>query len=165
MAFAGEEQRPAEAAGEIRLEPGDPLGIEPFEVLGAAGESGELTGIARLGDHQAALAHRAGKTPRPPCDGGRATLGHNGLGGGPFAPRRQHATRHPRAAAVAQGAAALEDLDREAALAELERAGQARDAGTYDNDPGLTQDRKSTRLNSSHPSISYAVLCLKKKTA
>src|SRR5438876_4952963 len=28
----------------------------------------------------------------------------------------------------------------------------------------LTVDRKSTRLNSSHPSISYAVFCLKKKT-
>src|SRR5438876_5486117 len=28
--------------------------------------------------------------------------------------------------------------------------------------PG-TKDRKSTRLNSSHPSISYAVFCLKKK--
>src|SRR5690348_7799108 len=28
--------------------------------------------------------------------------------------------------------------------------------------PGLA-DRKSTRLNSSHPSISYAVFCLKKK--
>src|SRR5690348_941020 len=28
---------------------------------------------------------------------------------------------------------------------------------------GLYRDRKSTRLNSSHPSISYAVLCLKKK--
>src|SRR6266581_817252 len=27
------------------------------------------------------------------------------------------------------------------------------------------QDRKSTRLNSSHPSISYAVFCLKKKNA
>src|SRR5437868_11191150 len=27
------------------------------------------------------------------------------------------------------------------------------------------QDRKSTRLNSSHVSISYAVFCLKKKTA
>src|SRR4051794_41480739 len=27
-----------------------------------------------------------------------------------------------------------------------------------------TPDRKSTRLNSSHPSISYAVFCLKKKT-
>src|SRR6202041_1906672 len=26
------------------------------------------------------------------------------------------------------------------------------------------QDRKSTRLNSSHPSISYAVFCLKKST-
>src|SRR5690348_18177525 len=29
----------------------------------------------------------------------------------------------------------------------------------------LRQDRKSTRLNSSHPSISYAVFCLKKKKA
>src|SRR6267154_275955 len=28
----------------------------------------------------------------------------------------------------------------------------------------LPLDRKSTRLNSSHPSISYAVFCLKKKT-
>src|SRR5690348_17589617 len=33
---------------------------------------------------------------------------------------------------------------------------------TYDYDFGNT-DRKSTRLNSSHPSISYAVFCLKKK--
>src|SRR5690348_17864979 len=33
-----------------------------------------------------------------------------------------------------------------------------------DDDGGeRTQDRKSTRLNSSHPSISYAVFCLKKK--
>src|SRR3712207_6849625 len=33
-------------------------------------------------------------------------------------------------------------------------------------DPGVpaTQDRKSTRLNSSHANISYAVFCLKKKT-
>src|SRR5437764_9581061 len=29
---------------------------------------------------------------------------------------------------------------------------------------GRTQDRKSTRLNSSHRCISYAVFCLKKKT-
>src|SRR5690348_18254352 len=29
---------------------------------------------------------------------------------------------------------------------------------------GEAGDRKSTRLNSSHPSISYAVFCLKKKT-
>src|SRR5690625_1656633 len=30
--------------------------------------------------------------------------------------------------------------------------------------PGATPDRKSTRLNSSHVAISYAVFCLKKKT-
>src|SRR3712207_7525695 len=29
--------------------------------------------------------------------------------------------------------------------------------------PGLDGDRKSTRLNSSHANISYAVFCLKKK--
>src|SRR5438876_2180374 len=29
--------------------------------------------------------------------------------------------------------------------------------------PSIYLDRKSTRLNSSHPSISYAVFCLKKK--
>src|SRR5689334_23660168 len=29
--------------------------------------------------------------------------------------------------------------------------------------PGIGRDRKSTRLNSSHSSISYAVFCLKKK--
>src|SRR5258707_10855032 len=29
--------------------------------------------------------------------------------------------------------------------------------------PGATLDRKSTRLNSSHANISYAVFCLKKK--
>src|SRR3712207_8607460 len=30
-------------------------------------------------------------------------------------------------------------------------------------DPGVSIDRKSTRLNSSHANISYAVFCLKKK--
>src|SRR3712207_8743808 len=30
---------------------------------------------------------------------------------------------------------------------------------------GITADRKSTRLNSSHANISYAVFCLKKKKA
>src|SRR3712207_7267332 len=30
---------------------------------------------------------------------------------------------------------------------------------------GAVQDRKSTRLNSSHANISYAVFCLKKKTS
>src|SRR5207249_9873881 len=36
--------------------------------------------------------------------------------------------------------------------------------GDYVGVPGITaEDRKSTRLNSSHVSISYAVFCLKKK--
>src|SRR5690348_285338 len=35
------------------------------------------------------------------------------------------------------------------------------DASTWPDD--VRRDRKSTRLNSSHPSISYAVFCLKKK--
>src|SRR5690348_17982156 len=40
---------------------------------------------------------------------------------------------------------------------------------TFEDDPRpgaeeAVADRKSTRLNSSHPSISYAVFCLKKKT-
>src|SRR2546430_5463837 len=35
--------------------------------------------------------------------------------------------------------------------------------GRADVSLGLLQDRKSTRLNSSHSQISYAVFCLKKK--
>src|SRR5438876_5319402 len=39
-----------------------------------------------------------------------------------------------------------------------------REAAVAGADPAQpTSDRKSTRLNSSHPSISYAVFCLKKK--
>src|SRR5437868_12947069 len=39
-------------------------------------------------------------------------------------------------------------------------SGVRREGGEIDGD---LQDRKSTRLNSSHVSISYAVFCLKKK--
>src|SRR3712207_7729945 len=35
--------------------------------------------------------------------------------------------------------------------------------GHFDTDVALCLDRKSTRLNSSHANISYAVFCLKKK--
>src|SRR5256885_8932146 len=38
------------------------------------------------------------------------------------------------------------------------------DALAYAHSHGIVQDRKSTRLNSSHLVISYAVFCLKKKT-
>src|SRR5438552_12307553 len=54
-------------------------------------------------------------------------------------------------------------------IAELERIGVARvSAGSglmraaMRPEPALTRDRKSTRLNSSHQIISYAVFCLKK---
>src|SRR2546430_6264451 len=48
--------------------------------------------------------------------------------------------------------------------AQFYRAGRARRpaAGKY-RSAGRAQDRKSTRLNSSHSQISYAVFCLKKK--
>src|SRR3712207_7110696 len=42
--------------------------------------------------------------------------------------------------------------------------GAARASGRLPGgDAGLPEDRKSTRLNSSHANISYAVFCLKKK--
>src|SRR5258707_8833236 len=40
----------------------------------------------------------------------------------------------------------------------------ALDVYTYDLTSSAGIDRKSTRLNSSHANISYAVFCLKKKT-
>src|SRR5690348_18208644 len=57
----------------------------------------------------------------------------------------------------------LEGL-RGALEARVDAGGQADLAlGGLDGRHRVTQDRKSTRLNSSHPSISYAVFCLKKK--
>src|SRR4051794_41620418 len=53
-------------------------------------------------------------------------------------------------------------LDRVRAAGRLTLAERAPDAAPATHIV-LTLDRKSTRLNSSHPSISYAVFCLKKK--
>src|SRR5436309_9361639 len=55
--------------------------------------------------------------------------------------------RHPRPAADGQGADRLPPQRRPLGLLR----------------PGAHPDRKSTRLNSSHVKISYAVFCLKKK--
>src|SRR3712207_8610015 len=44
----------------------------------------------------------------------------------------------------------------------VEDVGPVADEGE-DGDGGQRRDRKSTRLNSSHANISYAVFCLKKK--
>src|SRR5699024_11797593 len=55
----------------------------------------------------------------------------------------------------------------EAARAPLEKANRQRSYSTDENKARIqllvSRDRKSTRLNSSHVSISYAVFCLKKK--
>src|SRR5690349_23908344 len=55
-------------------------------------------------------------------------------------------------------------------IAELQSSGEAADLAKinflkaqYGFDRPLWEDRKSTRLNSSHVEISYAVFCLKKK--
>src|SRR3712207_7466134 len=59
-----------------------------------------------------------------------------------------------RGAAAGRGGALRAD-----GAAGTHRLTGAASAGTL-----LPQDRKSTRLNSSHANISYAVFCLKKKT-
>src|SRR3712207_8958957 len=51
-----------------------------------------------------------------------------------------------------------EHAEEGAGLAWTRQQGNSREA------PRLRADRKSTRLNSSHANISYAVFCLKKKT-
>src|SRR5690349_23709602 len=48
-------------------------------------------------------------------------------------------------------------------LAKLLGNAAAQFDGQVGNAPARIQDRKSTRLNSSHVEISYAVFCLKKK--
>src|SRR5437899_9534076 len=46
---------------------------------------------------------------------------------------------------------------------QTDRTGYAGDASCFPCHKSQNQDRKSTRLNSSHLGISYAVFCLKKK--
>src|SRR3712207_6907983 len=49
-------------------------------------------------------------------------------------------------------------------VGEVSLSGSAADLARTDEVQRLYLDRKSTRLNSSHANISYAVFCLKKKT-
>src|SRR5690348_18024268 len=70
-------------------------------------------------------------------ESGRALLAH----GEPRVPDREHAARDPDGPRAVVGSRVARHAPR--------RRGR--------------EDRKSTRLNSSHPSNSYAVFCLKKK--
>src|SRR5690554_7558208 len=56
----------------------------------------------------------------------------------------------------------FEDFKKEV-LADFRLASISREASLLGRREVLTGDRKSTRLNSSHVRISYAVFCLKKK--
>src|SRR5438270_14038728 len=51
-----------------------------------------------------------------------------------------------------------------ASLRRSRSAAHAAARSRSDSAPAFAPDRKSTRLNSSHSQISYAVFCLKKKT-
>src|SRR2546422_8242133 len=62
---------------------------------------------------------------------------------------------------AAEGHAARESLPQ--VLSPADRAAARRRRHTVGRRPGAARDRKSTRLNSSHGYISYAVFCLKKK--
>src|SRR5690348_17850953 len=73
------------------------------------------------------------------------------------------AERLDRGVGVATGV--VDGDHRDAAARERVDLGPARGVKAADHHQarGARGDRKSTRLNSSHPSISYAVFCLKKK--
>jgi len=134
MSLARKEQGAAEAAGQVRLELADPWLVAPFEIVGAFGEARQFGGVAWRGDDQAAVARRAGTVAEPPVDRRRTQGDDRLVGRGSLAPRRQHAARHPRAAALTQHPAALDDVDRQPAFAELERGRQTGDARSNHSD-------------------------------
>src|SRR5438067_9801757 len=77
--------------------------------------------------------------------------------------------RSSRAVQLQQKGATMTQQQQQAAMQEINQMQQALQAKKQQLDNQLyadnSKDRKSTRLNSSHVSISYAVFCLKKKTA
>src|SRR5436309_5009252 len=90
--------------------------------------------------------------PRPPCT---SLFPYTSLFRSELAPE-----------AIARGAVALVverplDLGVPEIVVDSARAAMAPAAAAFYGDP--TADRKSTRLNSSHVKISYAVFCVKKK--
>src|SRR3712207_7313721 len=74
-------------------------------------------------------------------------------------PERHHAIAH----ILVDGAALIEHRPREGVEQPVDQRGQALRLVLEPLRQGGEADRKSTRLNSSHANISYAVFCLKKK--
>src|SRR5699024_12532732 len=113
--------------------PGGGAGPSPTDAQAVEGEDEEGPG----GDHGDRADHVAGPVP---ADHQRAEAGGDG-------PRRAQRGEH-RPGPTAR---------------EHQRDHRARGEGGVPGGEGVRGDRKSTRLNSSHVSISYAVFCLKKK--
>src|SRR5438270_12765278 len=81
----------------------------------------------------------------------------------PYGPHRDlHSFPTRRSSDLAPPAVGRGRGDRHLELPAVPERGPAR-AGTRGRERGAVEDRKSTRLNSSHSQISYAVFCLKKK--
>src|SRR5947209_17119897 len=78
---------------------------------------------------------------------------------------RSHRVRHRAHHHRAQGVLPAEFLAQHPGHPRSAASGRRRPPSVHrPPDPGgLPEDRKSTRLNSSHANISYAVFCLKKK--
>src|SRR5207249_9155353 len=112
------------------------------------GEGGRADRDQRSARREILARVARGADPADADHGDRHLLAH--------APRRQHADRQKGRPAHTAGAVA------EAAV-EHARDGVHQRHGVRPLVPLVNTDRKSTRLNSSHVSISYAVFCLKKK--
>src|SRR5699024_12875036 len=78
-----------------------------------------------------------------------------------YSPEAGHIPGHSPVAAGSPEAAHSPDRNRPAA--HHNRVSDHSPVRTPGHTPGAGQDRKSTRLNSSHVSISYAVFCLEQK--
>src|SRR3712207_7833155 len=78
---------------------------------------------------------------------------------------RSHATTSPDVALIARQLAGQPDLWQPLVRFDAQSRFTLRLPGSPDHEVWLLTwlDRKSTRLNSSHANISYAVFCLKKK--
>src|SRR5699024_12202641 len=79
--------------------------------------------------------------------------------------KNDHSTSDKSGKVIAKQKEEIEELEREIASLEDIVDDQDKEIKKLEKSKeGKAEDRKSTRLNSSHVSISYAVFCLKKKT-
>src|SRR5437773_10758992 len=136
----------------LRAEPAKPvLRVRQRRGELRAGDGGGRGGILR---HARAVRARSGRSrlaaPRH-GEGARPLLPYGGRRDGPV-PGRVLADVRADAAGVGRGQ-----------WVQAQPGDQLRDVHLGRGDDGASVDRKSTRLNSSHITISYAVFCLKKK--